>query len=74
MTVYFVKARKAGSKGWAFLTSKGGTNRLRVHAARFPTTERANAVAKFCIEDNPSWEFRVVAEAKRPLSPCGAQL
>lgn len=71
MTAY-VKARKAGSKGWAFLTPKGGTNRLRVHAARFANTERATDVIAKCRADNPSWEFRVVGEPKPPC-PCGAR-
>jgi len=41
-TMFTIKVRAKGKKRWAFLTSKGGTNYLRIHAAQFETREKAH--------------------------------
>lgn len=54
-----VKCRLKGRKTWAFL-ARGGTNRLRIHALRFETMEKAQALVDENAEDNPEWEFKAV--------------
>lgn len=58
----YVKCREIGRKQWAFL-SRGGCNRLRVHALRFASVERAQAVIDENAADNPEWEWKVVPVA-----------
>lgn len=59
-TPSYIKCREIGDKTWVFL-SRGGTNHLRVHALRFATAERAQAVIDENAADNPEWEWKVVA-------------
>lgn len=58
----FIKVREVGKKTWAFL-ARGGTSRLRVHALRFATAEKAQALIDDNAADNPEWEWRVVPAA-----------
>lgn len=55
-----VKEDKPGAKAWAFLTPKGGTNRLRVHATQFDSRDRADQVRDQVAADNPGHQFKVV--------------
>ena len=55
---HFVKCRELGKKSWVFLSSKG-TSRLRVHAIRFASAERAQALIGDNAADNPEWEFKI---------------
>lgn len=57
---YAIKCREVGKKAWAFLTPRGGLSRLRIHAARFDTVEKARALIDANKDDNPEWQFRVV--------------
>jgi hypothetical protein len=54
-----VKCREVGTKRYAFLTSTGGLNPLRIHAARFETKEKAENFIAENAADNPEYEFRV---------------
>lgn len=56
-----IKLREKGKRQWAFLTSRGGTNYLRIHAARFETVESAQKVIDENAADNPEWEWKVVS-------------
>jgi len=52
-----IKVRKIGAKSWSFVTPRGGTIRLKIHAARFTS----NAVAATIVQmtkDNPGYEFK----------------
>lgn len=55
---HHVKVRKKGEKCWAFL-SRGGTNRLRVHALQF-TREQADRLIADSAPSNPDWDFKAV--------------
>lgn len=55
---HHVKVRLRGEVGWKFLTPKGGTNRLRVHAAEM-TKAGAEALVLENTAGNPEWEFKV---------------
>jgi hypothetical protein len=57
---YAIKCRMHGEKTFGFLTSSGGVNKLRIHAGRFATMERAQAVIDDNANDNPEWDFKVV--------------
>lgn len=60
MTIYCVKARKIGGKRWAFVTPRGGTNYLRIHASQFPDKTRAEGLVQDINESNPGeWEAKV---------------
>jgi hypothetical protein len=60
MSIYCVKAKKVGTKRWAFLTSEGGTNHLRIHAAQILTKERAEQIAGEIAQENAgTWEAKV---------------
>jgi hypothetical protein len=59
MESHAVKVRLAGSKRFVFLTSKGGTTHLRIHAASW-NEHGAGEVAKHIVADNPG----AVEEAK----------
>lgn len=54
-----IKCRERGRKTWAFL-ARGGVSRLRVHALRFETAEKAQALIDENAPDNPEWEWKVV--------------
>jgi hypothetical protein len=56
---YNIKCKLKTEKRYAFLTSSGGCNHLRVHAARFETKEKAQAVIDENAADNPEWDFKV---------------
>lgn len=60
MTPSFIKLRVVGAKRWLFLTSAGGCTSLRVHASRFPSAEKAQALIDANKADNPEWEWKVV--------------
>lgn len=55
----FIKVREKGRRGWTFL-ARGGVSRLRVHALRFETAERARALIAENEGDNPGWDWRIV--------------
>lgn len=55
----YVKCRMKGQKAWRFLTSRGGLNRLRIHAATFKSKEAAQALIDENAADNPEWEWKV---------------
>jgi len=57
-SAWVIKIRRVGEKRFAFL-SAGGTNRLSVHATRWPTWEAArNAVDRSAPHDG--YEIKVV--------------
>lgn len=58
--MFYIKTRMKGDKAWWFLTSKGGTNRLRIYAARFETRGDAQKIIDDNTDDNPEWEWKVV--------------
>jgi hypothetical protein len=65
METYCVKVRKVGKKSWAFLTSGGGTNRLRIHATEIKERAKADALAADVNESNPGeWEAKVEVFSK----------
>lgn len=55
-----IKCRETGGKSWSFLSSGGGLNRLKIHAARFDSKDKAQAVIDANKDDNPDWEWKVV--------------
>lgn len=57
LPTHHVKVREKGTRSWSFLTSSGGTNRLRIHAAQFTAEQAARLIAENA-GDNPEWEFR----------------
>ncbi len=60
MTVYCVKAKQVNKKRWAFVTPRGGTNYLRIHASQFTDKNRAEGLAADINESNPGeWEAKV---------------
>jgi hypothetical protein len=61
---YAIKCRLKGERKFGFLTSSGKVNNLRIHAGRFATAERAQALIDENAEDNPEWEFKVVPLGK----------
>jgi hypothetical protein len=56
---YAIKCRVVGTKSWSFLSHRG-SNRLRIHAIRFATAEKAQALIDNNSEENPAWEWKVV--------------
>lgn len=54
----YIKVREKGRRQWVFL-SRGGTNRLRIHAIRFASQERAQALINQNAPDNPEWEWMI---------------
>jgi hypothetical protein len=58
-TVVYIKLRSGNEKRWSFLTSSGGTTYLRIHAARFASAEKAQALIDANKDDNPGFEWRV---------------
>jgi hypothetical protein len=61
-TVYAVKFRSVGEKKFSFLTSTGGSNYLKVHAARFYDEAKVNEFVDGLKADpeNKDFEFKVV--------------
>lgn len=57
--VAYVQCREVGKKAWRFLTPGAGLNRLKIHASRFETAEKAQALIDANKDDNPEWEWRV---------------
>lgn len=63
MPVYAVKFRSLGDKRFMFLTSNGGGNYLKIHAAQFYEEEKVNTFVDELRNDpeNASrFEFKVV--------------
>jgi hypothetical protein len=60
MGTHGLKIREKGKRAWYFVTSKGGSNRLRIHAARFDDAEKAQAVIDKYAAENDHLEFKVV--------------
>lgn len=54
---FAIKLRLKGKKRWAFLSSRG-TNLLRIHAVRFATADKAQALIDENSDDNPEWDFQ----------------
>lgn len=61
MVAYVKMRERAKAKGaWWFVTPNGGGNRLRIHASRFESMEKAEAfVAKYTPLE-PDLEFKAV--------------
>ena len=57
---YAIKVRFPGEKTFAFITPRGGTTRLRIHASQFATPIRAAEARITIAEDNPDLEVKVV--------------
>ena len=60
MSVHYIKVREIGSPTWSFL-GRMGTYRLKMHASRFDTIEKAQAVIDENTADNPGWEWKVTS-------------
>jgi hypothetical protein len=60
--VHYVKVRMPGKNQYLFLTSKGGLNHLRIHAARFDDKAKAQAVVDVNKDDpeNTGVSWKVV--------------
>lgn len=56
--VFYIKVRERGSKSWSFL-GRVGTYRLKMHASRFVSAEKAQEVIDGNAADNPEWEWKV---------------
>lgn len=56
---YGIKLREKGKKSWSFLTPRGGSIRLKIHAARYTRTNAAVQVVQLSA-DNPTHEFKAV--------------
>lgn len=65
---YAIKVRESGKKKWRFLTTKGGTTSLRIHAARWSTRAPCENLITDNAPDNPEWEFKIVDMAKGAAS------
>ena len=67
MTGTYIKMRLAGQKQFRFMTPRYGTNRLRIHAARFATPEAADAELFDLRRLNPDVEFkRITFDTEAP--------
>jgi hypothetical protein len=64
---YHVKVREPGAKRFYFLTSNGGMNALRIHAAIFASAEKAQALIDANAPDNPGWDWKVQPASKGAL-------
>lgn len=62
--IAMIKVRELGDKRWVFL-ARGGTTRLRVHALRFESYDKANALIEENAADNPEWEWKAVPALTR---------
>lgn len=62
-TPTFIKVREVGKTRWAFLGSGGRTTSLRIHAVRFASKDRAQAIIDENAPDNPEWEWKTVSAA-----------
>lgn len=56
----YIKLKLRTDKRYGFLTPSGGVNHLKVHAARFDSVEKAQAIINENVTDNPEWDWRVV--------------
>lgn len=61
---YHVKCRKKGSKRYAFISTGGSINHLRIHASVFASKAWAEDFVKLNAPDNPGWEFLVAPERR----------
>lgn len=52
---HHVKVRQVGKQRWVFLTSRGGTNNLRIHAAQFTEDRAAQCVEDIHTENPGDW-------------------
>lgn len=59
-----VKEDKPGAKAWRFLAGQGNTTRLRVHASRYDSREKADQSRDMLSADNPGLLFKVVTLTK----------
>lgn len=57
---FMIKVRKRGTKTFAFLSSGGRINRLRIHACRYSDKSKAESAVKSIENDNPEYEAKVV--------------
>jgi hypothetical protein len=55
----YIKCRREDEKRFSFLTSKGGTTYLKIHAAQFEREDAVLFIAELAA-DNPDFEFRIV--------------
>lgn len=66
MSAYLIKVRQRGTKQFRFVTSKGGTTRLRIHAGRYEDREGETAKDRVTLAVaglaalNPDLEFKAV--------------
>jgi hypothetical protein len=61
MSTFHVKVRKKDSKRWAFLSSGGGMNYLRIHAIEFSEESRALEAVNDIVTGNPEYEAKIQA-------------
>jgi hypothetical protein len=57
---YAIKVREPNSKRFRFLTPKGSTTRLRIHASCWFERAKAERALELLKSDNPEFEFRMV--------------
>lgn len=57
---FSIKWKHKDDKKFVFMTSNGGGNSLKIHAARFETKEAAQKIIDDNVADNPDFKFRVV--------------
>jgi hypothetical protein len=62
--IAMIKVREVGATRWQFL-SRDGTTKLRVHALRFPSYDKAQALIEENVADNPEWEWKTVPAVTR---------
>lgn len=58
MAIY-VKVRERGTIQFNFIAPGGRTTRLKIHAARFESREKAQAFIDANAPDNPEFEWKV---------------
>lgn len=57
--IAMIKVREIGKTRWGFL-ARDGVTRLRVHALRFSSYDKAQALIDDNVADNPEWEWKLV--------------
>lgn len=58
-TTYYVKVKAPDGKSWWFLTSNGGMDRKRIHAAQL-TADKAEKVVREIETENPGFSAKTV--------------
>lgn len=63
----YIKFRSGTEKRWSFLTAGGGSNYLKIHAARIDTIEKAQTIIGDNAPDNPEFDWRIINHAGKVL-------